>query len=148
MCEPVSTSTIVLMAISAASAVYSTKVTNDAAEDQFQAQHDQATAQIEENLSAAEEELGQRLKESRRSRARARVAGGESGAQGQSFATAINQSIQDQNVDAGIIAKNIALGQKSTLASLDSVNAGVRTVSSIEAGLQIGTAAGSQYKPA
>ena len=122
--------------------------TNQAAKATFKAQNEQAKNALEEKQSAAEEELGQRLKEFRKTRARARVAGGESGAQGQSFAVGLNQTIQDQNADTGIINKNLVLSQRQTLNDLKTANSNVRTVSGLEAGLQIGTAALGKYSGA
>lgn len=111
--------------------------TNRAAKNQFQAQQQQAQHMLEEQAAKATEELGARMKEYRKVRARARVAGGESGAQGQSFAVGLNQLIQDQDETAGLVAKNLALGARSTITSLESANASVRSISGLEAGLQI-----------
>jgi hypothetical protein len=135
MCDPVS-----LTVAAIATTGVQIYATNQAAKQTFRAQNEQATAALEEKTDAAEEELGQRMKEFRRARSRARVAGGESGAQGQSFAVSLNQSVQDQNADAGIINKNLVLGQRQTLSDLRVANSQVRTVSSLEAGLRIGTA--------
>lgn len=135
MCEPVSL-TLAAMAVTGIQ-IYST---NQAAKQTFKAQNEQAVAALDEKQSAAEESMGQRMKEFRKTRARARVAGGESGAQGQSFAVSLNQSVQDQNIDAGIVNKNLVLGQRKILTDLESANSRVRTVSSLEAGLRIGSA--------
>jgi hypothetical protein len=118
---------------------------NQAAKSTFKAQHKQAEAALEEQQSAAEEDMGQRLKQFRKQRARARVAGGESGAQGQSYAVALNQSLQDQDEVAGIISKNLSLGQRSKVMDLAAANSQVRTVSGLEAGLQIASSATSTY---
>lgn len=143
MCNPV------ILAVGAIAAtgiqIYST---NQAAKQTFKAQNEQAINALDEKKSAAEEEMGQRLKEFRKTRARARVAGGESGAQGQSFAVALNQSVQDQNADAGLVNKNLVLGQRKILNDLDVANSQVRTVSSLEAGLRIGTAGLGAYSAA
>ncbi len=143
MCEPTT-----LAALAIASTGFSIYTQNQAARQQFRAQRQQAEAAMEEQQAAAEIELGARLKEFRKQRARARVAGGESGAQGQSYAVALNQSIQDQDEIAGIINKNLALGQRSTLLDLASANAATRTVSGLEAGLQIATAGTAAYSSA
>lgn len=135
MCDPV---TLTIAAIATTGVQIYT--TNQAAKATFKAQNDQAVAALDEKQSAAEEELGLRMKEFRKTRARARVAGGESGAQGQSFAVGLNQSLQDQNIDAGIINKNLVLGQRKILTDLENANASVRTVSGLSAGLQIATA--------
>ena len=142
MCEPVS---ITMAIVSAAGVLANVVATNSSAEDQFAAAHEQAENQMEENRAGAEENLGARLKEMRRVRARARVAGGESGAQGQSFAVGLNQMVQDQNMATAIVAKNVALGARSTNSQLKLANSNVRTVSGLSAGLQIATAGASGY---
>lgn len=143
MCDPV-TLTVAAIAVTGVQ-IYST---NQAAKQTFAAQNQQAIAALDEKQSAAEESMGQRMKEFRKTRARARVAGGESGAQGQSFAVSLNQSVQDQNADAAIINKNLVLGQRKILTDLQNANSRVRTVSSLEAGLRIGTAGLGAYSAA
>ena len=143
MCDPVTMTTLAI-----ATTGYGIYQTNRAAEAQFDAQNQRAAAALEEQATSATEEIGARMKEYRKVRARARVAGGESGAQGQSFAVGLNQTIQDQDEAAALVAKNLALGSRSTLLDLASANASVRTISGLEAGLQIGSAGLGAYRGA
>lgn len=143
MCDPVTMATLAI-----ATTGYSVYQTNQSAKAQFAAQRQQAEHALEEQQTRSEEELGARMKEYRKTRARARVAGGESGAQGQSFAVSLNQLIQDQDADIALAHKNLALGQRSTLTDLASAGASVRTVSGLEAGLQIATAGAGAYSSA
>ena len=85
------------------------------------------------------------MKERRKVRARARVAGGESGAQGQSFSVSLNQMLQDADEEAALISKNLSLGQRQVMTDLSSAQASVRSVSGLEAGLQIAAAGASAY---
>jgi len=134
-----------MAALAIATTGYGIYQTNQAAKSQFQAQQKQAEHMLEEQQTKATEELGARMKEYRKVRARARVAGGESGAQGQSYAVGLNQLIQDQDETAGQIAKNLALGTRSTITSLEAANSAVRTVSGLEAGLQIASSGAYAY---
>ena len=140
MCDPVTLTTLAI-----ATTGYSIYQTNEAAKNQFQAQQQRTEAALEEQATQATEEIGARMKEYRKVRARARVAGGESGAQGQSFAVGLNQMLQDQDEDVALVSKNLSLGSRSTILDLASANASVRTVSGLEAGLQIGAAGASAY---
>lgn len=133
------------VALSIATTGYGIYQTNEAAKNQFQAQQQRTEAALEEQATQATEEIGARMKEYRKVRARARVAGGESGAQGQSFAVGLNQLIQDQDETRALVAKNLALGGRSALTSLDAANSAVRTVSGLEAGLQIANAGTYAY---
>jgi len=109
MCEVVSATTMMYMAIaSSAVSVYAQKQTADA---QSKAIGVQAENERKEVGAKAEEQLGVRIREAREKRARARVAAGESGAMGQSFAAAMNQSLQDQAMDAALISKNLSFAQ-------------------------------------
>jgi hypothetical protein len=140
MCHP-----LAIAAITIATTGAQIYATNRAAKSAFKAQHSQAVAALEEKQDAAAEALGARMKEYRKTRATARVAGGESGAQGQSYSVGLNQLVQDANMDAGVLNKNLALGQRQVLTDLASANANVRTVSGLEAGLQIAAAGVSGY---
>lgn len=121
------------------------------------AQHGQAKAQAagikvqqeherEEAGEAAEEDLGQRIRASRERRARARVAAGESGALGASFAASINQSLTDMNMDAALVAKNAAFAQRGIDDRANAALSQIRDPSALEAGLQIAGAAASGYR--
>jgi len=143
MCEPV-----IMASLAVASTGFQIYQTNESAKSQFKAQHAQAEQALEEQQASATEDLGARMKEFRKTRARARVAGGESGAQGQSFAVALNQNLQDAGIQSGIIGKNLSLQQRSTLTDLESANARVRTVSGLEAGLRIASSGLGAYNAA
>lgn len=140
MCDPVTLTTLAI-----ATTGYSVFQSNAAAREQFRAQAKQAEQAVEEKQVAATEELGARMKERRKIRARARVAGGESGAQGQSFSVSLNQMLQDADEEAALIGKNLSLGQRQVMTDLASAQASVRTISGLEAGLQIAAAGASAY---
>jgi len=120
------------------------------------AQHGQAKAQArgiktqqeharEEVAEAAEEDLGQRIRASRERRARARVAAGESGALGASFAASINQSLTDMDMDAALVSKNAAFAQRGIDDRANTALSQIRDPSALEAGLQIASAGVSGY---
>ena len=124
---------------------------------QTYAQHETATAQAKaigvqqenERMEArdiAEEQLGERVKEAREKRARARVAAGESGALGASYAAMINQSIADQDMMAAKIAKGLAFSQRGIEDRANVALAGIQDPSALEAGLTIGAAGASGYQ--
>lgn len=135
MCDP-----LTMSALAIASTGVSIFAQNESAEAQADAINAQADAEREQALDAAEEELGARVKAARERRSRMRVAAGESGALGQSFAAAINQSIQDQDADAALVAKNVAFSQRGIDSRQATGLSRVRTVSGLDAGLQIATA--------
>ena len=87
MCEPVSATTMMYLSIaSAAVGVYAQQQT---AKAQTKAIRSPQENEREEAHESAEEQLGQRIREQREARARARVAAGESGAVGIFFDAAI-----------------------------------------------------------
>lgn len=113
----------------------------DSTADQQKALIDeQAARERKESREKAEDELGARVKAARQSRSRARVAAGESGAQGQSFAAKINQSIQDQDAVAALAAKSLAFQQNAIEDRKRLAFSQVQDVNLVDAGLQIGTA--------
>ena len=143
MCTGIETA----LAIAAmASAGVSAYAQHQSAKAQSDAMRVQADTESMERTAAAEEELGQNIKAHREARARARVAAGESGAMGASFAASINQSIQDQDMDAGLIAKNLAFQQRGIQDRLSLGLSQVRDISAVEAGLNIATAGASGYQ--
>lgn len=143
MCDPV---TIASTAIAVVSAGVSAYATNSQADAQAKAMEQQAAAEREEIYSKTEEELGERIREARKSRSRARVAAGESGAMGQSFAATINQSIQDQNMTSALVAKNAAFADRAVQDRLSVGKSQIRRVSSAEAGLNLASAGISGYR--
>lgn len=134
MCDPV---TATVAALSVATTGVSLYAQHESAKAQSDLMQSQADTQREEAKDAAEEELGQRVRAARESRARARVAAGESGAQGASFAAQINQSLSDQNADAAIVAKNALSQQRAINDNLNVAESKIKRVSALEAGLQI-----------
>ena len=135
MCDPV-TATVLAIATTGVS-IYAQ---NEAADAQRDAINAQAESERREALESAEEELGQRVRAACEQRARMRVAAGEAGALGQSFAASINQSLQDQDNDAALVAKNVAFSQRAADDRRNTELSQVRHVSSVEAGLAIATA--------
>lgn len=135
MCDPVTMT--ILAVVSTGVGLYAESQT---AKAQRSAINQQAENEREETLEAAEEELGVRIRAARESRARARVAAGESGALGASFAAQINQSLSDSNLDAALIAKNIAFTQRGVSDRANLALAGISSPSALQAGLQIASA--------
>lgn len=142
MCEP----TTIMVGLSIASAAVSVYSQQQTAKAQTAAIKQQQEHEREEAHEAAEEQLGQRIREQREARARARVAAGESGALGASFAAQINQSLADQDMDAALIQKNAAFAQRGIDDRANTALAGIRSPSALEAGLQIATAGVQGYQ--
>lgn len=136
---------IAMAALAVASTANSIYQTNKAAKQQAEVMNDMADNEREEIQAAAQEEMGERVRLAREARARARVAAGESGAMGQSFAAMINQSIQDQDESAGLVAKNASLQKRAVDDRLKTSLSQIRTVSSTEAGLQLASSAVGGY---
>ncbi len=135
MCDPVTMSVLAI-----ATAGVQTYAQHQTAKAQADAINAQRKNEREEALESAEEELGQRIRAARERRSRARVAGGESGALGNSFIASINQSLQDQDMDAAIVQKNVAFAQRGIDDRANTALAGIRSPSALEAGLNIATA--------
>ena len=119
---------------------------NESAKAQSEQIQRHADNEREEIGEAAEEEIGQRIRESRERRARSRVSAGESGALGASFAASINQSLADSNMDAALISKKAAFSTRGVDDRAETALGQVRSVSGLEAGLQLATAGASGYK--
>lgn len=135
MCDPV---TMTLLAVAATGVnIYAQ---NQTAKAQRQAIETQAENERIEALESSEEEIGQRIRAARESRSRVRVAAGESGALGASFAASINQSLQDQDTDIALVSKNLAFQQRGIEDRANVAFAGIRTTGALQAGLQIATA--------
>lgn len=144
MCEPISATTMAYISIaSAAVGVYAQQQTAKAQRGAIKAQQEN---EREEVGAKAEEELGQRIRQSRERRARARVAAGESGALGASFAASINQSLSDQDYNAAVISKNAAFAQRGIDDRANVALSQIRDPSALEAGLQIATAGINGYR--
>jgi hypothetical protein len=99
----------------------------------------------EEAVEAATEELGQRIRANREQRARARVAAGESGVGGASFAASLNQSLQDQDETVALAAKNVAFAQRGIDDRANTALSQIRSPSALEAGLTIASAGAQGY---
>lgn len=141
MCPPLIAVLPQIMAgLAATSAAVSAFATNQSAKAQASAIGVQQENERRETLERGEEELGQRVRAAREARSRARVAAGESGALGASFAASINQSISDQDNDAALIQKNVAFSQRATDDRANTALSSIRKVSALEAGLSIGSA--------
>ncbi len=144
MCEVITATTMMYIGIaSSAVGLYAQRETAKAQRDQIETQ---AAGEREEVAEAAEEELGQRIRESRARRARARVAAGESGALGASFAASINQSLADENMDAALVSKKAAFTQRGITDRANTALSQIRSPSALEAGLQIATAGIGGYQ--
>ena len=140
MCEP-TTIALAAMAISTVSAGVSSYSQKQQADYQKEVAEVQATNERNEAREKGEEELGQRVRASREARARARVAAGESGAMGASFAAQMNQNLADRNMDSALVQKNVAFNHRATNDRLDNALSSIRSPSALEAGLSIaGTA--------
>ena len=135
-----------LTALSLATTGASLYAQNSTAKAQAANIANQQDRETEEVIAKGEEELGARIRESRERRARARVAAGESGALGASFAASINQSVQDQNADAALVSKNVAFAQRGIDDRANTALSQIRSTSSLEAGLQLATAGMSGYR--
>jgi len=142
MCDAVSA----MVAISIASAGVGLYAQRETAKAQEHLITSQSARETDEAVESAEEELGQRIKASRERRARARVAAGESGALGASFAASINQSLSDESMDAALIAKKSAFTQRGIADRANMALASIRSPSALEAGLQIAGAGISGYQ--
>lgn len=144
MCDFVTPTVMAVMAIT--SAGVSAYATNQSAKAQKQAIRSQQESEEAEALERNEEELGQRVRANREARERARVAAGESGAMGASFAASMNQSIADQDMEAALVQKNVAFSQRATEDRANTAISQVREVSALEAGLNMASAGAQAYK--
>lgn len=144
MCGPAAPA--VMMWISIASTAVSTYAQTQTAKAQKKQIKNQQENERNEVAEAAEEELGQRIRASRERRARTRVAAGESGALGNSFAASINQSLTDENMDAALISKKAAFAQRGIDDRANVALSQIRSPSALEAGLQIASAGASGYQ--
>lgn len=143
MCGIVSATTMAYLSIaSAAVGLYATHETAVAQTHQLALQQKN---ERQAATDAATEQLGQRVRASRESRARALVAGGESGALGQSFAVSLNQSLQDQDYTAALVQKNLANQQRAIDDRANTARSQIRDPSALEAGLTLANAGISGY---
>jgi hypothetical protein len=141
MCGVVEAITVLSIA-SAGVSTYAQHQTAKASADAIGVQQEH---ERQETTEAATEELGQRIRANREQRARARVASGESGVGGASFAASINQSLQDQDETVALAAKNVAFAQRGIDDRANTALAGIRSPSALEAGLNIASAGVQGY---
>jgi len=137
MCDPVTATVTALSIATAGVGIYSQ---NESAKAQSEMIQRQADSEREESLDSAEEEIGSRIREARERRARARVAAGESGAQGASYAAMVNQSINDQQADTALVQKNSLNQQRAINDRVEVAESQIKRVSGLEAGLKIANA--------
>ena len=141
MCEPTTLAIVGAYTAVAASAVsaygdyQSGKAQNSALEDQAQTQADEAA-------SARDQEIGERVKQSRRERARIRVSAGESGISGQSFEAQLKNSLGAENQDIAVAQKQ---GGFTERAIKNDLKVNRSRFSGVNAGLQIAETAGNAY---
>ena len=141
MCEPATVMGVLAVAGTAVSAVsqyQQASAANKAAGEQAQAQADEFAMQ-------RDQQIGERLRESRRERARMRVAAGESGVAGASFEAALKQSLGNVNQDIAIAQKQSTLTSRSLKAQ---TKGATESFSPLSAGLQIANAGYSAYNSA
>ncbi len=141
MCEP----TTIMLAISLASGVASAIGTRRTAKNQMEALAEQRDAQNEEIAGKAGREMGERVKQGRAEQARLRVAGGEAGIDGQSFAANMMDVAFQQDFDLAAIEKDAEYAQRASGARYKSGLAGVKNPGVLESGLQIAKAGASGY---
>lgn len=134
-----------LAGLSIASTVASLGAQTIAANAQEDAITAQRRAQAEELQSRAETNLGERVKQARKERARLRVAAGEAGVGGASFEAAMRDSFAQQNQDAALIQKNLAFADRASASRARSAMASINKPNALTAGLQIAGAGYSGY---
>ena len=142
MCDPVTATVTALSIGSAAVGQIGAREAADAARDQALVQRRQ---QAEEINAQAEAQLGSRVAEGRRARARMLVAGGEAGIGGQSFEMQIANSLGIQNQDAALIAQNSRFQDRASQSNYASIVAQNSGPTLLESGLAIAGAGVQGY---
>ncbi|KKK88544.1 hypothetical protein LCGC14_2742100, partial [marine sediment metagenome] len=112
---------------------------------QFGALANQRDAQNEEIAGKAGREMGERVKQGRAERARLRVAGGEAGITGNSFAASLMDAAFQQNEDVTAIGKDAEYAQRGSGARFQSGLASINNPGFFENALQIATSAVGGY---
>lgn len=147
MCEPVSIGALSLSAaqtFTAGTALASAGATlygqNQQARANTRAARKSAQAQATEQRAASAAELGVRMRERNRRLGLARVAAGEAGVGGQSYAMGLQQIMGEFNTDAAMIEQNASFARTATQRRLDSVAARNRGPNPLSAGLRIAEA--------
>lgn len=145
MCEPVSISTGLMIALSATTAAVGYAGQKKTARDNRHSLQEQAAMQQEEIRAAQLVEQGERTKAARAERARMAVAAGEAGVSGVSVEDALFDSFLQEDLDLGLLAKD---GEFALRASQARLNAGLRSSqgpSALEVGLGLASAGYQGY---
>ena len=140
MCYP-----MIMMGVMAASKSLQIMGQRRATEAQFGALANQRDAQNEEIAGKAGRQMGERVKQGRAERARLRVAGGEAGITGNSFAASLMDAAFQQSDDLSAISKDTDYAQRASEAQFQSSLAGIKSPGRLENSLQIGAAAAKGY---
>lgn len=136
MCEP----TTIMTALALTSAAAGTYGQYRSASAQEDALNEQARIRAEENADAAETQLGERVREARKERARIRVAAGESGVAGLSVAAQLSNSFLQQSQDVATIRRQAHMNQRAANAATRSEMSKIVKPTALSAGLQIAAA--------
>lgn len=141
MCEPVSATTAVMMAVTAASAAYGMYATNEAAKDQEKANRKAQAVQDEQIQSQASVEANARIQQAREERARLRAASAESGVMGISITDLLDNVDMQAGTDVALISQNMNNRREASRVELGSRLAGIQQADwvggSLNAGLQL-----------
>jgi hypothetical protein len=133
MCEP-TTILAITAAVGAASAGFSAYGDYQSAKSQNKFTERHAAQQMEEYTAQRNQEVGERVRQTRRERASMQVAGAESGLTGNSFENLLRDALGRQSQDIAVVQKQ---GGFTHRAISNQVKANTQTFSAIGAGLQI-----------
>jgi 16S rRNA G1207 methylase RsmC len=140
MCEPTT-----LLALSIASSAVGVAGQRAQANAQQRSIRQQQEAQAEEADAAAQQQMGKRVAQGRRERARLKVAAGEARSGGNSFESLLQNSLFQQDFDLADINKQAHFTQRAISTSADMAMSRVEQPNLALAGLQIAGAV-SDYK--
>jgi len=135
----------VMTALAIAGAGASTYSQIQAANTQAAALNAQRKAQAEELHAREQQQMGERVKQARKERARMLVAAGEAGVRGPSFEAQLMNSFSQQNQDLATIRKQGFFNNRASEASIGSAFASIRKPNVLSAGLQIADAGYTAY---
>lgn len=120
MCEPVSTTTMIMIGISAASAAYGVYQTSENAQRQTNALFKAQAVEDEQRLAQASVDTVERQRQARAERARLRAASAESGAVGISIDEVLDNVDFQSGMDTSLIDQNLDNGRRASSANLQS----------------------------
>ena len=120
MCEPVSTATMIMMAISAAMSAYSLYTARESAKDQEKAMRDAQAIEEDQIGDQKSVEANERLRRARAERARLRASSAESGAVGISVDDVLNDVDMQAGMDLALIDANMFNATRASRAGLGS----------------------------